>query len=321
MEKKIAVVIPVSPFEPPEILLKSVENVLSLDYEGLRTKIVYVVDRNSSDDRRSLILKRFCVDVLERNGTRGKRAGAINDAIKYLSEFNPDYVAIFDVDSEPDRDFIIKCVEGLERERNAYIASSRRYISNPINLVSRAVWIEYKVLNFLLKKSSFKQFNGLIGVLRYDKLLKYGLNEKAIAEDADFATRMHSLGYKAVFVWDTRIFEQAPVTWVDLFKQRKRWYYGGLQLWRYIRAVLNSGNPKFILSWIFSLTTTYMIILFLPLLIFVFPYTLYKLGFRDGIKGILSLMMYFFVLQISALYSILRFIFKKGIEWEPLRRV
>jgi 1,2-diacylglycerol 3-beta-glucosyltransferase len=241
--KKIAVIVPVSESEDPQVVLNSAKKITSLDYQNLIAKIVYVVDVTTEKDERITLLKTEGIEVFSRQ-RRGKKAGALNDALIYLADFKPDYVALFDVDSRPERNFIIECVSALEKDSMAYIASARRYISNPVNFVSRTIQAEYYVLNFLLKRSAFKQFNGLIGVLRADLLYKHKLNEGAITEDADYATRMHAKGCIAILVNTTRIYEQSPVSWMDLLNQRKRWYYGSLQLWRYWDAVKSSNNKK-----------------------------------------------------------------------------
>ncbi len=319
--KRLAVVVPVSPFEPEDILIKSAEHLLSLDYSGFDVRIVYVVDVKKSDDTRADLLRKKGVEVLVRNNTRGKRAGAINDALKYLSSFAPEYVAIFDVDSRPEKNFVKDCVEALEKDEKAYIASSRRYISNPINLVSQTIEAEYYVINFLLKKSAFKQFNGLIGVLRAEMLYKYWLNEDVITEDADFATRMHARGYRAILVDDTKTYEQAPVKWVDLLNQRKRWYYGGLQLWRYWNDVKKSGNTRFIMSWVAALTLTYMVIIALPFVVLAPPLLIYK--FRKIRKVVVAagLAVHVILLQYAAISALWRYIRRKSVEWKSMERV
>jgi cellulose synthase/poly-beta-1,6-N-acetylglucosamine synthase-like glycosyltransferase len=318
---RLAVIVPVSPFEPLEILINSAKHLLSLDYGDLDFRILFVVDRSSPNDRRGEELRKLGVDVLERSSTRGKRAGAINDGLKHLAEFNPDYVAIFDVDSRPERDFIVKCVSALESDKNAYIASTRRFISNPINLVSETVEAEYYFINFLLKKSKFKQFNGLIGVLRAEYLMRFRLNEDAITEDADFATRMHCKGYRAILVEGSKVYEQAPVRWKDLFSQRKRWYYGGLQLWRYWKDVKKSKDFGFKLSWLSALTFTYVIALFMPLLVLAPPLLLYKFRNVKKILVTLGLAIHVLILQYSAICAILEFIRGRCIEWSPIERV
>jgi len=315
---KVAIIVPVSPFEPLKIIKDSIRHLKSLNWNDLSYKLIYVIDKKDDNDRRAETLKNEGIIVLERNTTRGKRGGAINDALSILDD--EEYVAIFDVDSRPEKNFIIRCVEALERDERAYIASSKRYVSNPINLVSRTVEIEYHIINFLLKKSAFKQFNGLIGVLRAKFLIKYKLNEYAVTEDADFATRMHSEGYRAILVENTKLFEQAPIKWKDLYNQRKRWYYGGLQLWKYWKKVLRSSF-NFAISWFSALTLTYVIVLVLPLLILAPPIILYKFRKIKKLVLVVGLFVHVLVLQLAAVVALVNFIRKRGVEWGQMERV
>lgn len=321
--KKIAVIVPVSQLEDSQVVLNSVKRIKALEYENLRVRIVYAIDTNSENDERIKLLKEEGVEVLSRQ-SRGKRAGAINDALRYLADFKPDYVALFDVDSRPEVNFVKECVDALEKDSMGYIASSRRCISNPVNLVSRTIQAEYHMLNFLLERSAFKQFNGLIGILRADLLYEHKLNEDAITEDADYATRMHAKGYKAILVSTTKIYEQSPASWTDLLNQRKRWYYGGLQLWRYWDVVKSSTNKRFILSWAMALTMTYCIILFLPIVIFS-PFILLFYSNKASPKISLSvsagLVLYLLILQYSALIAIFNFVRGRSVEWITMKRV
>jgi cellulose synthase/poly-beta-1,6-N-acetylglucosamine synthase-like glycosyltransferase len=316
--KRLAVIVPVSPFEPQDIVLSSARHLMSLEYAGFEFRIVYVVDVYDQSVEK---LRKEGVSVLVRKTPRGKRAGAINDALKYLKEFKPDYVAIFDVDSNPEGNFIEACVDALEKDERAYIASSRRYVSNPVNFVSETIEAEYYLLNFFLKKSLFKQFNGLIGVLRANLLYKCALNESAVTEDADFATRMYARGYRAVLVDGTRLYEQAPVRWRDLLNQRRRWYYGGLQLWKYWKDIRRSGNRKFILSWMMSLSLTYSVILTLPLILIAPPLLVYKFRKTKKIFVTAGLAIHVLLLQYAATSALWRFVRKKGIEWRAMERV
>ncbi|WP_456329116.1 glycosyltransferase [Archaeoglobus sp.] len=317
---KLAVVVPVSPFESEEIIRRSIEHLKSLDYDDFDVKFVYVIDSNGESDSRPETARRLGVEVVFREDRRGKRAGAINDALRHLSDFKPDYVAIFDVDSRPEKNFIVECVKALENCEDCYIASTKRYISNPINLVSETVEAEYYLINFLLGKSKFRQFNGLIGVLRAEFLMKEGLNESAVAEDADFATRMHAKGRKAVLVKTSRIYEQAPITWKDLYNQRKRWYYGGLQLWRYRKEMRNASlGVRF--SWYMALTLTFIPILYLPLLL-LSPFLLVAY-FRkiSKVKVTLGLFIHALMLQYAAVKALFSFVRKREVEWGAMQRV
>ncbi|RLI88957.1 MAG: glycosyltransferase family 2 protein [Archaeoglobales archaeon] len=316
---RVAIIVPVSPYEPAEILVQSVRHLKSLEFGKMRVKILYVLDLNGKNDNRGEILKKEGVEVLQRENTRGKRAGAINDALKALKDFKPTYIAIFDVDSRPAKDFIVKCVKALDAEPRAYIASSPRYISNATNLVSSTICAEYMLINFLLKRTGFKQFNGLIGVLRADYLFKYRLKEDAVAEDADFATRMHAKRFKALLV-NTAVYEQAPLTWRDLLNQRERWYYGGLQLWKYWKDVKRSGRPKFIRGWVMALTLTYFVFLLSPLILLSPPLILYKFKNVKKLPVIAGLAIHAFLLQYAAFRAMVNFGKKKGVEWKAIKR-
>lgn len=322
--QKIAVLIPVSESEPAEVIVRSARTIRALDYENLNARIVYVIDFASEDDNRISLLRDEGVEVLTRR-RRGKRAGAVNDALLYLADFQPDYVALFDVDSRPSRDFITKCVHALERDPRAYIASAPRAISNPLNLVSRTIQAEYHLLNLLLTLSAFKQFNGLIGVLRADLLYRYKLDEEVITEDADYATRLHAEGYTALLVTGTTLYEQAPLTWLDLFRQRTRWYYGGLQLWRYQDEVKRSKDRAFVHSWMLALTLPYGILLFLPLVIcaplLLFYYSEEDAARRRALAVFAGFLIYLFILQFAASIAFLKFLRGRGVAWQAPKRV
>lgn len=309
---KVGVLVPISPFESLDVVLESLECIKSLDFGEYEFKIVYVVDKNLECAEE---LKKKGVEVLYREEARGRRAGAINDAIKFFSDFNPKYVAIFDVDSRPERNFILECIKVLERDEKIFIASSRRYINNGINLPSETVEAEYHLINFFLNKLSWKQFNGLIGVLRYE-YLKRGLEESAITEDAEFSTRMYAEGLRAEMVETTKLYEEAPMSWKELYLQRKRWYFGGLQLWKHRKKL--KGKVKF--SWIMALTLSYIVIVALPLLLLSPPLILYHYKKFSKLKVVFGLLIHTLLLQLAALDAFLSYIFRKDVNWGKMRR-
>jgi len=317
---RIAVIVPVSPFEEKEIVRRSVEYLKSLDYGGMEVKIVYVIDSSGEKDDRFSLVSELGAEVIYRKDRRGKRAGAINDALKYLESFRPRYIAIFDVDSRPEKNFVTECVKVLEQCENCYIASTKRYISNAVNLVSETVEAEYYLLNFLLSKSKFKQFNGLIGVLKGEILMKERLNERAITEDADFATRMHSSGKIAALVKSSKLYEQAPVTWRDLYNQRKRWYYGGLQLWKY-RRDMKKAKRGVRISWYLALTLTYVPVLYIPLLLISPILLLYHYKKISKLKVTAGLVFHALLLQCAAIKALISYLRNREVEWNAMKRV
>ncbi len=319
--RRVAVIVPVAPFEPERVVVESVEWLKGLDYSECEVRILYVIDRKGDDDRRAEKVRELGVQVLERKTARGKRAGAINDGLEFLKEFNPDYVAIFDVDSRPEKNFVVENIKTLESDKKAYLSSSPRRVSNPVNLVSKTVEVEYHLLNYLIKKNGYKQFNGLIGILRAKFLYEHKLSEDVITEDADFSTRMHALGFRALYCEKSLVYEQSPLSWTDLYNQRKRWYYGGLQLWRYRKLVSKSKNRKFKYSWYMALTLTYLPALMLPFLLVLGP-LLILAKFRNVKKliAVPGFAVHSLVLQLAAISALISFLRKRGVEWKAARR-
>ncbi len=320
MGNRVAVIVSVSPFEPEDVVLKSALHLKNLRFDGLETKIVYVVDLNGKEDRRGLKLKEMGVEVYERPNRRGRKAGAINDCIQFLrnSGFEPDYVVFFDVDTRPTENFVIECVKALGKEKDAYISSSERKIINPESFVAETLDIEYRIFNYFLKRSSFKNFNGLIGVIRGELITKNPLDETSFAEDLEFNVRMHAVGYRSVFVERCTVYEQAPIRWKDLYAQRRRWYYGGIQLLkkRYLRENLLFGIRVFS-----AVILAHLIILLFPLLIFAPPIILYRFRKIKKLRMLAGLAIYLAVNQTAALASLYSFLRRREIEWQGVKRV
>jgi cellulose synthase/poly-beta-1,6-N-acetylglucosamine synthase-like glycosyltransferase len=316
---KIAVIVPVAPFEKEELILNSVRHLKNLDWGGFEYRLLYVIDTNGENDERWRVVAEEGGEFLLRDNRRGKRAGAINDGVSNLRSFNPDYIAIFDVDSRPEKDFIVKCVRELETCEKCFIASGKRYVNNARNLVSETVEAEYRLMNFLLSRTFFKHFNGLIGVLRAEILMKERLSEDVLVEDTDFTTRMYARGMKACLA-DTKLYEQSPLSWSDFLSQRRRWYYGGIQLWRH-RKLMSRTDFKVRLEWFLLLTLTYLPIIFLPLaLILSPPLILWHYRSLEKLKLIAGFTIYLLLLQIASIISISDHLKGRDVEWRVIER-
>ncbi len=207
---RIASIIPVAESEPFHVIERSFRVLRSLDCSGFLHDIYYIVDVYRDHDEKVSRLKELGANVITRK-PRGKRAGAINDALATLKRY--DFVAIFDVDSRPEKNFLKACLEKMEE--NVFIVSTPRRITNPDETsVTKVVSLEYSIIGFLYRRfpEGFLQFNGLIGLVRYDLLRRFGLDESSICEDVDFTTRMYMRGYRARLTVDSIMGEQAPRT-------------------------------------------------------------------------------------------------------------
>ncbi|MGZ4901937.1 MAG: glycosyltransferase [Halobacteriota archaeon] len=266
---KVCAIVPVAPFEPAALVARSIDSLSALDCTDLDFRAYYVMDGNRTDY--SSLNQHFPPHfrMVTRTESRGRRAGAINHVLGMLED--ADFIALFDIDSRPDKDFIIKCVHALG-EDGAVLASGCRYITNKVNTLSKIIAIEYDffcdIYHLFNWSKGFMQFNGAIGLSKADLLSKSVFDERSSCEDLDMSQRIYLSG-NHVTLAKTRVGEQAPIDVHDLYKQRVRWFRGALEgIRKYLRPI-SGARMSFLkkATWFGSLTVpffSYLLIPFVP---------------------------------------------------------
>ncbi len=267
---KVCAIVPVAPFEPVALVARSIDSLTALDCTDLDFRAYYVMDRGGTDysSLNELLPPHFRMVI--RTEDRGRRAGAINDVLCTLED--ADFIALFDIDSRPDKDFIIKCVHALRKD-DAILASGCRYITNKVNTLSKIIAVEYDFFCDIYRlfnwSKGFMQFNGAIGLSKADLLSKTTFDERSSCEDLDMSQRIYLSGNHATLA-KTRVGEQAPTRVHDLYKQRVRWFRGALEgIRKYFRPIWGA-RMSFLkkATWLGSVTVpffSYLLIPFIPL--------------------------------------------------------
>ncbi|MEA1944918.1 MAG: glycosyltransferase family 2 protein [Euryarchaeota archaeon] len=324
--ERLDIIVPVASYEPLSVLKKSVDCILDLEKGDLDLRIIYVLDIRDEDDSRLNFLEEMPFSVIARTDNRGRRAGAINDALDVYEEM-PDYIALFDVDSRPDRNFLVECVGALRSNQDAVIASSARFITNADeNLVTRTISAEYfffsDVYRIFKKLDGFNQFNGLIGVLNTGIVEQLKLNESVSCEDLDFTQKIYLSGFTGVFTPETMVGEQAPSGIRDLFNQRVRWLTGACQgLRTYMPSFVTSEIPiSRKLAWFLSLSIPFVAFIGTP---FVPMYGLRlwrAYGMRSAIIQTFGLAAHLWLITLCGIVALAKQVFGGGVEWKESRR-
>ncbi len=284
--------------------------------------MTYVIDVSGEDPRVGFLQTRN-VNVIVRRSRLGRRAGAINDALDSMGE--TDYLAFFDVDSRPEKNFLIECIKALGG--NSVIASAPRYITNPrASATARVVAAEYTLMvdlyRLLERCDGFKQFNGLIGVLDARIFADRRLNESATCEDVDLMQQLYLEGRTAVLVDATRVGEQAPISTRDYYHQRVRWITGAYEGLRNVSKFKRAKIPMSRkITWFSAMIIPFFIFLFSPLVL------LYGIRLRqlsddatDFTIKLFGLIIHAWILQICGLTVLLRQLFNMGVKWKEMRR-
>ena len=331
MMGQLAVIVPVASFEPLSVIKRSVDCILDLQNGDLDVRVVYVLDMIAKEDEaddRLKFLEDAPVSVIARKDNRGRRAGAVNDALATFASYEktPDYIALFDVDSRPEQNFLVECVSALRSNQDAIIASSARFITNADeSIVTKTIAAEYfffsDVYRTFRRLDGFNQFNGLIGVLNMKLMERHRfnrLNESVSCEDLDFTQKSYLAGLTGVFTPKTMVGEQAPAGLSDLFNQRVRWLAGAYQgLHTYLPSFMTSEIPMpRRLAWFLTLTLPFVAFLTTPI-IPVYGLRLWgRFGIQRAIVQTIGLTLHTWLITLCGIVALRKQISGDGVEWK-----
>lgn len=331
LEEKVSIIVPVAPFEPRELLVRSAEAIDQLEVpEGLDREVFYVMDAREGpkDDRASYFREKApeAFNLIVRNHSEGRRAGAISRALDEAD--SPRYVTIFDIDSRPSSNFISSGIRQLKENEDAFMSTPVRDIINrDRNVVTRTVGAEYDFLssmqNLIERTRGFNHFNGLIAVHDGEYLVEKGLNWERTCEDTDYTERAYLDGKRPVLNNASSVGEQAMTSWQDLYSQKVRWMRGGLEgLVHYFGPFMKSDIPLRIkISWMSAVTLPFFAFLLSPLSFLYGSWIL--LRERDLLRAVEdSVLLFFFawVVSFCGIVNIYKVLSSKETAWSSSER-
>lgn len=279
-------VVPVSPEEPLPVIEGSVECMRSLETpEDVDFSCIYVIDtEDAEEDDNVEFLQRVeddRVEVVVREPGEGRRAAAINRGLEEMED--PDHVAVFDVDTRVEEDFLEEAMRGFE-EDVVFVTGPRRILNPDTNTVTKAVDTEFQFFSdmqrMLGKLRGFNHANGLIGMLDADYLMEERLETGLLCSDTEFSERAYSDGKRMKMIPQMEIGEQAVTTSRDLYSQKLRWMTGAVEgLQRYTVQMARDAHPRVALTWFLTMVLPFFAAVFSPL---TFGYAAVRYGKNPG---------------------------------------
>jgi len=227
--------------------------VCEIDYPRDRLEIQVLDD--STDETRSiaeLAVRRFAlqgIDIkfLHRDDRRGYKAGALEAGLKTA---RGEFVAIFDADFIPTRDFLMRLVPHFRDPQIAMVQARWGHINQDYSLLTK---IQSILLDghFVLehggrnRSGRFFNFNGTAGIWRRAAIDDAGgWQHDTLTEDLDLSYRAQLRGWKFVFVSDVIAPAEVPVEMNAFKSQQFRWAKGSIQTCRkLLPTILRSNQP------------------------------------------------------------------------------
>ena len=219
-----------------ERLIKAVVNI---DYPKELHEIQLLDD--STDETRDIVADLvskyrsmgFNIKQIVRTNRSGFKAGALN---KGLEEAEGEFLAIFDADFVPDKDFLYETIPFFyEGEKVALVQTRWGHINRDYSLLTIAQSIGMDG-HFIIEQGArtwnglYMNFNGTAGIWRKEAIIDAGgWHYDTLTEDLDLSYRAQLRGWNTKFLFDVVTPSELPVD-INAYKsQQHRWAKGSIQ--------------------------------------------------------------------------------------------
>ncbi|EHP43430.1 cellulose synthase [Cupriavidus basilensis OR16] len=207
--------------------------------------ITWLLDDGRRESMRALAEELGCRYLARDNSVHAK-AGNLNNALQYSQG---EFVAIFDADHAPRRDFLVKTLGYFRDAKVAFVQTPQDFFNiDSFNhrLGKRRVWDEqalfFKVIQRGKDALNAAFFCGSCAVIRRSAIEAIGgFATETVTEDVHTAIKLHKLGYQSVFHAESLAFGLAPHSIDTYLRQRMRWGMGAMQVFRSENILFSRG--------------------------------------------------------------------------------
>lgn len=237
----VSVLIPA--FNEEGVVGGCIESVLETTYPDALMEII-VIDDGSSDGTyaEAAGYREQGVQVFGRDN--GGKHAALNYGLQCATE---EVIVTVDADSRPDPSAIKQMIAQLQADESIGALSAPVIIQNDDSFIARLQNLEYIISN--TNRRAYSVFNtvpivpGCLGVYRRAALTDvWGYDPDTVAEDFDVTVDILRHGWRVQH--GTGVVRTiAPTSWRELWRQRLRWYQGGLETLRKHWEVVT--DPRF----------------------------------------------------------------------------
>jgi cellulose synthase/poly-beta-1,6-N-acetylglucosamine synthase-like glycosyltransferase len=237
---------------------------------------------------RRLAARGFDIHYLHRVDRRGYKAGALDAGLKRAAG---EFVAIFDADFVPSRDFLLRTVGYFDDPQIGMVQARWGHINQDYSLLTKIQSILLDA-HFVLEHGGrnragcFFNFNGTAGVWRRAAIERAGgWQHDTLTEDLDLSYRAQLAGWRFVFLPDVVSPAEVPVEMNSFKSQQHRWAKGSIQTClKLLPRILQSDQPFGVKAEAFfhlSANFNYLLMSVLSILMFPAMYVRYSMGWTE----------------------------------------
>lgn len=232
----VSVQIPI--FNELYVAERLIDAVSRFEWEPSQLEILVLDD--STDETRDIVQKAVerwqvqgvSIHHVRRTDRTGFKAGALALG---MSLTKAEYIAYFDADFVPPRDFLLKTIPHFAAPDVAFIQTRWGHTNREYSLLtflqSLAIDAHFVVEQFARSRAGYWfNFNGTAGVWRREAISDAGgWKQDTLTEDLDLSYRAFLKGWRALYLRDVVTPAELPVTFSAYQRQQHRWAKGSLE--------------------------------------------------------------------------------------------
>ncbi|MEM2110880.1 MAG: glycosyltransferase [Candidatus Bathyarchaeia archaeon] len=240
------VTVQIATFNEKNVIKRTLENCINLDYPPDKLEIVIVDD---STDETTELLKEFetlhypRIKVIHRLKREGYKAGALNEALK---NSKGEFLLILDADTLPDRKFLKETIPYFFKDKKlGFVQGKIEYVNVESSWLAKSLslandWFVSFSQPALSKGEMFLCFVGHGGVFRRTAIEEAGgWESNTVSEDMDLSHRIQIKGWKALFTEKAKSKEETPPSFQAAITRYNRHIKGPIQnLWKHGSVLL-----------------------------------------------------------------------------------
>lgn len=190
----------------------------------------------------------FDIAFIHREARTGFKAGALECGLKIAKG---EFVAIFDADFVPQKDFLIKSVPYFGNEEIGMVQTRWGHINRDYSLLTKiqALFLDgHFIIEHIARNRSgrFFNFNGTAGIWRKQAIEDAGgWQHDTLTEDLDLSYRAQLAGWKFLYLPDVVTPAELPVDMNAFKSQQHRWAKGSVQTAKKLLPVIFKSKIPF----------------------------------------------------------------------------
>lgn len=249
-QAKVSVIIPA--YKPPKVLLDLAD---SLVRSQLVQRVIVVDDATPYDDSSFLVFNSLESLQNDRlfvfhNSRNLMSAGSVNEGLRHEQTFESvsDFVLVVNDDTLFELDTIEELLRKIESNQHLGAVCAQVRVANARkNFLTRLQRLEYRMFNVVRKADEGFLYGplimpGMTVMFRREVIFRTGgYDPSCIIEDYEMTVRVKKIHWHVAMAEQALAWTFVPETFKTLWKQRVRWYYGGLTVvrrhWKVLSAI------------------------------------------------------------------------------------